>query len=235
MKINDSFAAVIPAAGSGSRFGGGDKLLTDLGGATVLHASVSLFASRPDVAQIILITAEDRIPIYREHLAEIPNAERILFIRGGRERWESVLFGLRAVDQTLGYVAIHDAARPLTSPAVIDSAFAGARDVGGSVPGVAEPCTLKKSGAGSLVETTVDRRNLFQAQTPQCFRRADLLAAYEELLAADRLKDVTDDAQVFERVGKPVKITAGSPLNLKITTQEDTSFARFLYQNRTKP
>lgn len=232
--MNDFFAAVIPAAGSGNRFGGGDKLLTDLAGQSVLQRSVALFAQRVDVAQIIVITAQERIPVYREHLSSTTNHPPILFVPGGRERWESVLFGLRQVDPSIGYVAIHDAARPLTSQAVIDAAFAGAREIGGSVPGVPEPATLKKGGKESLIEATVDRRNLFQAQTPQCFRRADLLAAYESLLSSGRLADVTDDAQVFERTSRPVKITSGSGLNIKITTAEDVTLARFILSHQKK-
>ncbi len=229
MNKQDSFAVVIPAAGSGSRFGGGDKLMTDLGGRSVLQQSVSLFLARNDVAQVVIVTAAERIAAYREHLSQALDVSRVAFVPGGRERWESVLFGLRAVDSQIGFVAVHDAARPLTSSKVINAAFAGAREVGGSVPGVAEPATLKKSGADSLVAETVDRRNLFQAQTPQCFNRADLLGAYETLLKENRIATVTDDAQVFERVGRSVKITPGSPLNIKITTQDDVVLANFIF------
>jgi len=107
---------------------------------------------------------------------------------------------------------------------VIDAAFAGAVAVGGSVPVVAEPATLKRAADGKVVET-VDRRGLFQAQTPQCFGRERILEAFESLAAQNLLGGVTDDAQVFERAGLAVAATAGSVLNLKITTAEDVRLA----------
>jgi 2-C-methyl-D-erythritol 4-phosphate cytidylyltransferase len=225
------FAAVLPAAGSGTRFGSGDKLLAPLGPCSALQRSVLLFVARPDIAQVVIVTAPERFDAYRQHLAAALSPDqlaRLTFTPGGRERWESVLHGLRAVDAALAFVAVHDAARPLTPAAVIDAAFAGARAVGGSVPCIAEPATLKRRDAAGHVTATVSRAGLFQAQTPQCFGRAELLAAYETLRAAGRLADVTDDAQVFERIGRPVLITPGSPLNLKITTPEDAHLAQAL-------
>ena len=96
------------------------------------------------------------------------------------------------------------------------------------MPCLAEPATLKRQGADGCVRETVDRRGLFQAQTPQCFELAKLLAGYEELLGRGALADVTDDAQVFERMGWPVAMTAGAAVNLKITTAEDAALAAAL-------
>ena len=124
------------------------------------------------------------------------------------------------------FVAVHDAARPLISNSVIEAAFTGAREVGGALPCVAEPATLKRQGQDGNVGETVDRRGLFQAQTPQCFVLRKLLEGYQRLHAQNRVADLTDDAQVFERMGWPVKIPPGSPLNLKITTAEDLALAR---------
>lgn len=221
------FGVILPAAGSGTRFGGGDKLLMDLAGQSVLQRSVSLFAGRPDVREFIIVTAPERFDAYRQHLADI--RREIHFVPGGRERWESVMSGLHALaglPDPPEFVAVHDAARPLCPEAVIDGAFAAARDMGGALPCVAEPATLKRQSDIGCVQETVDRRGLFQAQTPQCFRLAALLAGYNALANEGRAADLTDDAQVFERLGRPVKITAGSPLNLKITTAEDLQLAR---------
>lgn len=226
-----AFTVIIPAAGSGSRFGGGvqaDKLLEDVAGHTVLQRAVGLFADRADVAEIIIVTQPERFDVYREHLAATVKNTSLLMIGGGRERWESVLFGLRAAKANDQFVAIHDAARPLTPRHVIDEAFAAAIKFGGSVPGLPEPATLKRMGDGALVAETVDRRGLYQAQTPQCFHREKLLQAYEALLKQNKLADVTDDAQVFERVGLAVRITAGSALNLKVTRREDVTLAAAL-------
>jgi 2-C-methyl-D-erythritol 4-phosphate cytidylyltransferase len=224
-----SFAILLPAAGSGTRFGG-DKLLADLCGRTVLQRAVSLFASRNDVAMILIVTAADRFDPYKEHLGSIvPPRVPLHFTAGGRERWESVLFGLRYLTKLTNaatHVAIHDAARPLTPSHVIDAAFATALEKDAALPAVPEPATLKRANPDQTVAATVDRRNLHQAQTPQCFHLQTLLRCYEQLRQEDKLADITDDAQVFERSNLPVAMTSGDPLNLKITTASDLTLAR---------
>ncbi len=227
------FAVILPAAGSGTRFGqtggAGDKLLTDIGGRSVLQRSVGAFARRPDVEVIMIVTARDRFESYRDHLKGIAEGERLLMVEGGRERWESVVFGLRALagrKQVARFVAVHDAARPLVMDEVIEEAFQAAMAIGGALPCVAEPATLKRRNAEGGVSETVDRKGLYQAQTPQCFELAKLLAGYEKLIFSGQMGDLTDDAQVFERMGLPVTITQGSPTNIKITTGGDIAFAR---------
>jgi 2-C-methyl-D-erythritol 4-phosphate cytidylyltransferase len=250
----NTFALLLPAAGSGSRFNaarggeGGktgvgehgrsaappaDTLLHDLRGQTVLQRAIAPFAARADVALILIVTSSDRFDGYRRHLHPTlgPHASKLHFAAGGRERWESVLFGLRYLATLTApppFVAVHDAARPLTPPSLIEEAFRVAVARGGALPALAEPATLKRCAPDGTVAETVSRANLFQAQTPQCFDFAKLLAAYEALLRKNRLADVTDDAQVFERAGHPVVLTPGSALNLKITTPEDLLLARAL-------
>jgi 2-C-methyl-D-erythritol 4-phosphate cytidylyltransferase len=233
--MNASFDVIFPAAGSGSRFGGsgggGDKLLTDIVGRSVLERSVAAFAVRDDVASIVLVTAPDRFDPYRVNLHNVLFGKPLHFVAGGRERWESVLFGLRFLatrPDRQPFVAIHDAARPLVPPTVITTAFRTAAERGAALPAVPEPATLKRQDTKGCIAETVNRRGLFQAQTPQCFDAARLLLAYEQLLSHDALADVTDDAQVLERVGFAVPITTGSPLNIKITTAADVAFARAL-------
>jgi 2-C-methyl-D-erythritol 4-phosphate cytidylyltransferase len=235
-----TFAIILPAAGSGTRFGGGDKLLMDIAGQSVLQRSVSLFSRRPNVSLIVIVTAPDRIEIYRKHLSLFTiHHSPLSFIAGGRERWESVLMGLRfaaGAKSAPAFVAVHDAARPLTPAAVIDEAFRVSQEKGAALPCVPEPATLKRAAADGSVLETVDRRGLFQAQTPQCFALAPLLAGYEKLLATSDLNNITDDAQIFERMGeaaaggrgtgKKVPITPGDPLNIKITTHGDLALAR---------
>ena len=235
MPTTPQFSILLPAAGSGSRFasggGAGDKLLTDIAGLSVLQRSVALFAKRPDVSAVTIITAANRFDAYEEHLfaANIIQPHQLHFVEGGRERWESVLFGLRALasrNNVPPYVAIHDAARPLTPPEVIDEAFRTTIAHGAALPCVPEPATLKRRNDDGTVAQTIDRRGLFQAQTPQCFELGKLLSAFEKLLFANQLADVTDDAQVYERMTWPVPITQGASINVKITTAGDVAFAR---------
>jgi len=226
-----AFAVILPAAGAGSRFGG-DKLLADLAGQSVLQRSLRLFTARPDVTHIVLVTAPKRIAPYRAHLAA--DAQRLAFVPGGTQRWQSVLNGLRhlaTLPDMPAYVAIHDAARPLCPQQVIDDAFHSTALHGAGLPCVAEPATLKRRGADGRVIQTVDRANLYQAQTPQCFHLRHLLDGFEELLQRNQVDDLTDDAQVFERIGRPVPITPGSPVNMKITTPDDLRLAQALLGN----
>jgi len=230
MSTDKPFAVILPAAGSGTRFGGGNKLLTDIGGKSVLQRSVGLFASRADVGIIAIVTAAERFDSYQEHLlgAKVIEQERLAFIEGGRERWESVLFGLRVLagrKDVPRFVAVHDAARPLTPAEVIEEAFRVTVERGAALPCVPEPATLKRRGEDGCVSETVDRRGLFQAQTPQCFELGKLLAGYEKLLFSGQIGGLTDDAQVFERMGWPVAITNGAAVNIKITTVGDVAIA----------
>ena len=223
-----AFAVILPAAGAGSRFGG-DKLLSDLAGRSVLQRSVRLFTSRAEVTHLVVVTGKERIAAYREHLKE--ESGRVDFVIGGAQRWQSVLHGLRhlaTLPDMPAWVGIHDAARPLCPKEVIDEAFASTVAHGAGLPCLAEPATLKRRGADGLVIETVDRANLYQAQTPQCFHLRHLLEGYEALLEQNQVADLTDDAQVFERMGRPVPITKGSAVNMKITTPGDLAVARGL-------
>ncbi len=215
-----AFAVILPAAGTGSRFGG-DKLLSDLAGRSVLQRSVRLFTARADVTHVVVVTGAERMGAYREHLKE--EAGRVEFVVGGAQRWQSVLNGLRhlagLVDMP-AWVGVHDAARPLCPQEVIDEAFAATVKHGAGLPCMAEPATLKRRGADGMVMETVDRAGLFQAQTPQCFHLRHLLEGYETLLERNAVADLTDDAQVFERMGRAVPMTGGSAVNMKITTVE---------------
>lgn len=241
-----TFGVVIPAAGTGHRFsagggggaGGGDKLLVDLAGRSVLQRSLGLFAGRADVGRIVIVTGPERIEPYREHVLpalEAQAAEKVEIVVGGQHRWQSVLNGLRHLaggKLVPEFVGIHDAARPLCPQAVIDAAFRSTVDHGAGLPCVPEPATLKRRGADGNVVETVDRSVLYQAQTPQCFGLKKLLQGYEELLKKGQVADVTDDAQVYERMGWPVPITAGVASNLKITTVADVALARAILAAR---
>src|SRR5262245_360553 len=126
MSMKHMFGVVLPAAGTGSRFGG-DKLMMDVGGGqTVLQRAGMLFAGREDGSAVVIVTSAERFDVYGEHLKKVVGEDRVKFVAGGRERWESVLFGLRALagmKDAPEFVAVHDAARPLTPKSVIDEAF----------------------------------------------------------------------------------------------------------------
>ncbi len=215
------FTVILPAAGKSTRFAAGDKLLMDIGGLTVLQRAVALFTGRADVAGVVIATGEDRIDVYREHLQSVLRGKPLHILPGGSERWESVYKALAGGKVQTPFVAVHDAARPMTPPEVIDAAFAGAVAHGAALPVLAEPATLKRLRADQVVMQTVDRAGLFQAQTPQCFRTELLLRGFETLIQAKRISHVTDDAQIIELTGGTVLGTRGDALNIKLTTTGD--------------
>ena len=146
-------------------------------------------------------------------------------IAGGDTRQQSVLNGLRALGaHTPARVLIHDAVRPFLSPAIIDRVLTALEISSGAIAALAVTDTLKRAGPDQRIAATIDRSNLWRAQTPQAFRFPDILAAHEAACAAGRF-DLTDDAAVAEWAGLPVTLVEGSEANRKLTTAEDLAMA----------
>jgi 2-C-methyl-D-erythritol 4-phosphate cytidylyltransferase len=214
------FAVILPAAGSSSRFGGArSKLLEDLGGSTVLARSVQAFARRTDVRQIVVAAGA-------ELFAHVPSSPLLVNCAGGSCRAESVLRALERTPADVEWVAVHDAARPLVSDALIDRTLAAALAHGAGAPAVPVAQTIRQADgplpgpAGGVIP----RHRLWAMQTPQIMRRADLLEAFDRCPIP--LADVTDDLQLLELMGRTVWLVAGEEPNLKITTPADMICAR---------
>ena len=221
-KMEKSVSAVLVAAGSSTRMGF-DKLSFDLGGETVLHRSIRAFERCPDVTEIVLVAGKNRAFV-EQQAADCAKPVRI--VPGGATRAESAKNGVLAAAGEI--VAVHDAARPFVSQAVIAAALAAAARCGAAAPAVPVKDTIKLAARGDgktvpdncLVKNTPDRSTLYAVQTPQCFERAAYLAALEEL-DEEKARLVTDDCSLFELAGRPVQLTQGDYANLKITTRED--------------
>ena len=220
--MEKSVSAVLVAAGSSTRMGF-DKLSFDLGGETVLHRSIRAFERCPDVTEIVLVAGKNRAFV-EQQAADCAKPVRI--VPGGATRAESAKNGVLAAAGEI--VAVHDAARPFVSQAVIAAALAAAARCGAAAPAVPVKDTIKQAARGDgktvpdncLVKNTPDRSTLYAVQTPQCFDRAAYLAALEEL-DEEKARLVTDDCSLFELTGRPVQLTQGDYANLKITTRED--------------
>ena len=225
------YSVLIMSAGASSRMGGTDKQLLPLCGKTVLQRSVEAFLPFPEVGEILVVASPERAAVYRALLAPFGGRVRVLSC-GGATRQQSVFAGMEAVSPGAEFVAVHDGARPLVPRAVIEEAFRGAAEAGGAIPVLPVKDTIKM-GEGGFVRSTPDRGGLFQAQTPQVFRRADYLAAMEE--ARRRGLDFTDDAQLFELTGRPVRMTKGSEQNLKLTTPADIPAAEAILSGEAAP
>lgn len=220
--MKQTASAVVLAAGSSSRMGF-DKLGFDLGGGTVLGHSLRAFDACPLIGEIVLVTGQDEA-LARREAARCRKPVRL--VPGGSTRAESARRGVEAASGEL--VAIHDAARPFVSEAVIEAALQGAAEWGAAAPAVPVKDTIKRGTPGDgrtlpdpcLVNYTPDRASLYAVQTPQCFDRDTYLRISEQLDAAEA-RMVTDDASLFELAGLPVRLTAGDYANRKITTRED--------------
>ena len=219
-----SFSVILAAAGRSSRFNDPNykKPFARLKGKPVWLHSVEVFQKRADVKQVILvISPEDKEYFLAQFGANIA-VMGIDVVLGGAERADSVEKGLEKVDPSCDFVAIHDAARPCINADLVESVFSTARQKGAAIPATPVNSTLKRSTSGKTIDQTVDRTNLYAAQTPQAFKRSLIQELYEKRDGAQP----TDEAQLFELHDQPVAIVAGSPFNIKITTQADLRFAK---------
>lgn len=207
--------AVIVAAGASRRMGF-DKLSFRLpDGRTVLETSCAALAAHPAVTQLVLVCGGNRAAC--EAIA-VHCPKPCTVVHGGATRADSVRNGLAAAEGEL--VAIHDAARPFVSEAVITAALTGAAATGAAAPAVPVKDTIKVADDACRVIDTPDRATLYAVQTPQCFRRALYVKALDAV-TGEKASLVTDDCSLFELAGLPVTLTEGDYANYKITTKED--------------
>lgn len=223
----DTFAIVV-AAGRGERMGAPrPKALLELAGVPLLLRATRAFEAAPCVSGIAVVAPEAEVETTRRLLAGVRKLAAV--VTGGARRQDSVLQGMKqAPDGFAGVVLVHDAARPLVEPALVEAVARAAAEHGAAVPVLPLVDTIKRVRDGRL-DGTVDRSELFAAQTPQGFRFALLARAYEQAFR-ERLT-LTDEATAVERLGEPVAAVAGSPRNRKITTSEDLAWAEALLRH----
>ena len=218
-----TIAAIIVAAGAGSRLGAGrPKALVSLGGVPILARAAAAFVDHPRIARVV---AAVRSPEEARAALDPALAARLLFVAGGAERQDSVRSGLEAVGDA-GIVLVHDAARPLVPRRVIDAVIDAARASGAAVPVLEVADTVKRLGPDGAIGGTMERAGLRLAQTPQGFR-TDLLRAALARAERDGYRG-TDDASLVERAGERVAVVRGSARNIKITTPADLRLAEAL-------
>jgi 2-C-methyl-D-erythritol 4-phosphate cytidylyltransferase len=227
------FAVILPAAGRSSRFHDRSykKPFAPLANKAVWLHSAERFLGRSDVVQTILVIAgEDRTDFMFKFSANVAILG-IEVVDGGAERADSVEAALARVRPQADFVCVHDAARPCLTDAWIDAVFAAAEKSGAAILALPISGTLKQVGQDHLITETVSRQNLWEAQTPQVFRRQLLLDAYARRAGFA----ATDDAQLVERIGQPVTVVPGSPMNMKITSREDLRLAEQALKALPKP
>jgi 2-C-methyl-D-erythritol 4-phosphate cytidylyltransferase len=219
------YAVIFPAGGRSARFSGKEKKpFTNLDGRAVWLRSVEIFVTRNDVCQCIIVIAPEDQEFFRTRFGPNLAFMNVRIANGGAERFESVSNALALVEPEADFVAIHEQ---------INAVFEKAQQTGAAILGVPVADTLKRVDSTGKIEATPSRHGLWQAQTPQVFRRDWLVEAYAQ---RGQLKSaITDDAQLVEAAGHVVVVVEGSPLNIKITTKADIYLAEAILKSRPKP
>ncbi|HHW22911.1 MAG TPA: 2-C-methyl-D-erythritol 4-phosphate cytidylyltransferase [Clostridiaceae bacterium] len=227
ININTSaVGAIIVAAGKGSRMGFGfNKVFADLCGKPVLDHTISAFAESGLVGTLVLVIS----PEYEGKAANIclPYKEKlnIILAFGGAERQDSVYNGLKALPKNVDVVLIHDGARPFVDRRIIEDSIYKAMAHGAACAGIPAKDTIKIVDDENTVISTPERRFLWQAQTPQSFKKDIIINAY--IYAAESGIRETDDAGVAEKAGFKVVMFEGSYRNIKLTSPEDFRMAEY--------
>ena len=215
-------SAIILAAGQGRRLKAAlPKPLIKIGKLPVIIYSLNTLNKHPQINEIIVVVnAKNQRAIIR--LARKYSFKKIKsFVLGGRRRQDSVHNGLKMVSEHSDWVLIHDSARPFIDRRDITRVIAAAKNTGAAILAVRPKATIKFSQKNNMVKHTLDRDTLWEAQTPQVFKKELIMQAYKKYSAAK----VTDDASLIEKLGKKVQLVQGSYENIKITTGEDLLFA----------
>lgn len=218
---------IVVAAGQGERLGAGKpKAFTKLEGRTLIEYAIRTVLALPEPGQLVLVVPESHATEALELTAAVspePETWHISVVNGGRERHESVRFGLEALHDSVETVLVHDAARPLTPVEVFERVESQVRHTGNAViPVIAVADTLKRVTAEGNVVETVDRASLVAVQTPQGFPR-EILTAAHTAFPQEAASDTppTDDAELVQRAGGSVHTVAGSPFAHKLTVAAD--------------
>ena len=228
-----TYAVILAAAGKSTRFTKQKrkKPFVELKGRAVWLRSAEHFVSREDVAQTVIVVSPDDMEWFKDKFRPNLAFMDIEIVAGGAERADSVANGLAAIKNDVDFVAVHDAARPLLAKAWIDELFEAATQHDAVIPAIPAASTLKRVDKDHYIEETVSREGIWQAQTPQLFRREVLVDAF----AKRGDFNPTDEAQLVERQGQKVHVIEGSPMNFKITTYDDFKMAEAVLGALPKP
>ncbi|MEK6604773.1 MAG: 2-C-methyl-D-erythritol 4-phosphate cytidylyltransferase [Nitrospirota bacterium] len=232
MKAAGKVVAVVPAGGTGKRMGAGTpKQFLMLDGVPMMLHALRVLERAPGVTEVILVVPKEERERALNEVVERYGLKKVLkVVPGGATRQESVQHGLNEVDEDVEIVVVHDAVRPFITEDRIERSIEAARQHGGAIVAVPMKDTPKQAGPDRLIQRTLDRTDLWLAQTPQTFRRALVAEAYRK--AAIAHVHATDDAALVERLGHTVAIVEGSWENIKITTPEDMILAEAILAAR---
>ena len=227
-----TYTAIILAAGSGSRMKSKvKKQFMDFLGKPLIYYALKAFHDSP-VDEIILVTEKNAIDYCKEEIVEKYNFTKVhKIVPGGKERYESVYFGL--METTADYVLIHDGARAFIDQNIITRAMEAVKVYKACVVGMPVKDTIRVVDKDQYSVETPNRATLWQMQTPQCFVTEELIDAFRAMMKQENESiGITDDAMVMEQFGKrKVKLIEGSYNNIKVTTPEDIVIGERLIQS----
>jgi len=217
-----SVGAIVAAAGRSLRMNGTDKLFALVGGSPLLARTLLAFEVCRSVERIVLVLSPENLQRGQELVRQCGFDKVAAVCPGGERRQDSVRLGLEAL-ASCDWVVVHDGARPLVTAELIERGLEAARETGAAIAAVPAADTINKVDASGLVRRTLNRADLWAVQTPQVFRYDLLCQAHRQAQA-----EVTDDAALVEGMGHRVKVFAGSPHNIKVTTAQDLALVEAL-------
>ena len=226
-------SAIIAAAGIGTRMGcesGTTKQQITLCGMPIIVRTLKAFEESEYINEIIVVAREDEIPLYEKYTADYALTKITAVVSGGETRQDSVLRGFEAISDKSDFVAIHDGARCLITAEKINSVLTEAFRCGAATAATHVTDTVKRANSKNYITETIDRRELWLAQTPQIFKTELYRAA--AYVAKDEGFTATDDNTLAEHVGFDVKLVDCGTDNIKITTQADLAIAEVILRNR---
>tara|TARA_B110000263_G_scaffold34239_2_gene25966 strand:- start:4338 stop:5015 length:678 start_codon:yes stop_codon:yes gene_type:complete len=215
-------SAIIPAAGSGSRFGE-RKQFKLLNGQPLWCYTLAPFVRSKLINEIVFVVPEEFIStvLASKNFKSLSKNKDIKVVAGGSNRTKSVLNGILSTNKTNDLICIHDAARPFIKDSLITKTVNACKEFDGSILAIPSNDTIKIV-QGGIIEKTIDRRIVRMAQTPQTFHKNKLLDAYKNNVDSN----VTDECTIMELSGYSIKIIDGDNENLKITNSLDWEMAK---------
>ncbi len=225
--------AIIPAGGAGTRMGRNrPKQYLELAGEPILIHTLRAFAEAEVVDGIIVVVPEEWQVQTKELVQEAGLSKVLRVVCGGIRRQDSVANGLAAVPEATTFVLVHDGARPLITPELIARCLEGAKKHGAAMAALPVTDTLKKVDGAGLIESTIDRSSLYQAQTPQVMSASLLRQAFKQ--AQEDGFEGTDEASFLEHIGERMVVVDGDEQNIKVTRAGDLVVAENILAERNK-
>ncbi len=229
-------AAIIPAAGIGRRMQHNTpKQYLSLGGKPILANTLAIFENMPEITEIIVVAQPEALDLCQKQVLIPFGFKKVLrLVPGGKERQDSVYNALKVLHRQNDWdlILVHDGVRPLITGEEIRRVIRAARDHGAAILALPAQDTVKKVNQEGRIEKTLNRQDIWLAQTPQAFHAGIIWRAFVE--AYGREFYGTDEASLLEALGVPVMVIPGSPFNIKVTTPEDLIIAEAIHQLRQK-